>query len=179
MTLTVMDRGGRTLALVTGGRAALWAAEVGSVSAMVAVAAASSPRAGLWPAALVLVLAALAVALPESEAGLLMLFAYGGWWFAAVRTASLGAVLVAAVAALIFHLALAHAAAAPAGAVIGLAVLRSVAVDVALVIVVTGAAAAVVSVLNGAHLHSPPFLIGVALLLIGLLPWLAGTRGRS
>lgn len=178
MTMTVSDRAGRTVAVVSAGRAFVWVAEVGSVSAMVAVAAASAPRVELWAAAVVIVLAALAVVLPDTEAGLLTLLAYGGWWFAGVRHVSAGAVLVAAVAALIFHLAIAHAAAAPPGAATSLAVLRSVALDVAVVSLVTGAAEIVVSLMDDTHLHSPSFLIGVALALIGLLPWAAAAHGR-
>ncbi|MGN6722179.1 MAG: hypothetical protein ACTHJM_06165 [Marmoricola sp.] len=160
------------------GRVALWVAEVGSVAAMVSVAAASASHVELWAAAAVTVLGSLAVVLPESEAGLLTLIAYGAWWFAVDGHASMGAVLAAAMAAMVFHVAIAHAAAAPPGAVTRLAVLRSLAVDVASVGLVTWAAAIVVSLVDGAHLHSPSFLIGVALVLVGALPWAAGTRGR-
>jgi hypothetical protein len=177
MTMTVSDRGGRPVAVVSVGRVLLWVAEVGSVAVMVSIAAVSASRVEGWAAAVVILLASLAIVLPESEAGLVTLLAYGGWWFAADRNASLGAVLIAAVAAAVFHVALAHAAAAPPGAVMRLAVLRSLATDLAIVGVVMGAAAIVVSLIDGAHLHSPSFLIGLALVLIGVLPWVAVTRG--
>ena len=179
MTWTVQDRRGRTLAIVTWGLVVIGVAELGSVVTMVGLAAAHAPRTELWPGLVVIVLAALAVAVPDGPIGLLTLLAYGGWWLVADRTAPWTAALVVALAALVFHVALAHAAAGPAGVAIAPAVARSVARDVGVVAALTGGAALVVAVLDGSGLRAPSYLIGVALILIGLLPWIALDGARN
>lgn len=150
-----------------------WLAELGSLSLMLATAAATVPRAELWPAAVVIVLGAAAITTPDSVAGLFTLLAYGGWWFAVDPSAPLAAVLVVAVAGLVFHLSLAHAAAAPAGAKTQIAVLRSLLKDAGIVVLATGVASGVITALDGSSVRTPSFLIGVALVLVGLLPWIA------
>lgn len=174
----ITDRRGRRVLILTGGMIALSAVELLSVLAMVVAVAVSAPAADLWPTPLILALAVLAMSMPDSAAGLLTLLAYGGWWFAACRSASWLEVLAVAMAAVTFHLSLAHGAAAPPGAVTRLPVIRAQLVDVIPVGVLTGAVALVAAALQGFGLHAPAFVIGAALLLIGLLPWIAGV-GRS
>lgn len=180
--LRVSDREGRALATVSLGQVVLWVviwgAELASVMTMVGVAAAHVSRGLLWPAAVVILLAAIASTVPDSAAGLLTLLVYGVWWLVAVRSVPWPAVLLVAVAALVLHLALAHAAAAPPGARSRAGVVSAVARDAGLVVVLTGVAAIVAAVLDRSGVHAPAFLIGVALLLVAVLPWVALDGGR-
>lgn len=177
--LAIRDRSGREVWLLSGSRIALGAVELGSAITMVVIAAAVARPSDRWPAFVVLALAMLAMTLPDSEAGLLGFVGYGGWWVAVDRSASWGAVLAAALAGLVFHLALAHAAAAPSGAVIRPAVLRAVLGDAGILVVLTCVATLVVAAMRGAGVHAPTFVIGVALTLVGLLPWAATLGGRT
>lgn len=177
MMWAVRDRRGHVLAVLTWSSLGLAATELGSILTMVLVAATAAPGAERWPAAVVVALAAVAVALPDSAAGLLTLLGYGAWWLAADRHASWAAALVAALAALVLHVALAHAAAAPAGAVLRPAVVGALARELGMVAVATGLAALVVAAMDRSGWRAPPYLIGVALVLIGALPWVALDAG--
>lgn len=177
MTWVVRDRRGRTLAVLTWGSVAVGAAEVGSLLTMVGLAMSAAPHGELWPAVVVIALAAVAVALPDSAAGLLTLLGYGAWWLIADRHAPWPATLVAALAALVLHVALAHAAAAPAGAVTRAAVAWALAGELGLVAAATSLAALAAAVLARSGWRAPPYLIGVALVLVGLVPWVALDAG--
>lgn len=153
--------------------------ELVSTTVMVTVAAAAAPAADRWPGLLVIIAAGVAMIAPDTEAGLVALLGYGGWWLSADRAASWVAVLVAAVASLTLHLALAYAAAAPPGAAIRGNAVRRQLIDVGLVLVGTGVTALTLAVLRGTGFHAPAFTIGVALLLLALLSWIAPMRGDS
>lgn len=176
--LAVRDRRGRLLSVVTGGQAVAWVAELGSLVALVTVGAVVASPSLRWPSVLVVILGSLAMVLPDSEAGLLTLLGFGGWWLVAERSASWVAVFVAAVAGLVFHLSLAHAAAAPSGARTQPAVMVSSVLRAGLVALATGITVATVAGLERSGERAPAFMIGAALVLVGLIPWAASLRGH-
>ena len=175
--LAILDRTGRVLSLLSAGRAVLWLAQIGSLVTMVTVGAVVARPSMVWPVALIVVAGSAAMVLPDSEAGLITLLGFGAWWLAADGPASWTGVLVVALTGLVFHLSLAHAAATPSGALTEAAVVRAMVVDAGMVAAATGGAVAAGAWLESAGVRAPAFLIGVALVLVGLLPWIASLRG--
>ena len=165
----LLDRRGRIVGFF-GPRTVL---EIGSIAAMLAIAVDDAPPGQRWPGLVLAVMAALAMTLPDTEAGLVTLLGYGAWWIAADRGASWIAVLLVAVAGLIFHLALAQGAAAPSGAVTEWAVVRSLARNTLVVLAALGGVALLVAAADARSLQTPAFLIGIALVVIVVVPWMA------
>jgi len=172
MSIAVVDRIGRTVLTVTGSRTLVVVAVAASVSVMVVSVGRAGPTSPAWPALVLVILAAFSLAAPDAFAGLVTLVGYGVWWAVVAEDAPLGWAFAAGVAGLVFHLALAHAAAGPAGAGTEPSVWWSLVV--ATVVVVAGAAALVVVVagLEG-RFQTPAAAVGIALVLVGTLPWLS------
>lgn len=175
MSLTVVDRRGRTIAALTPGFLVVASVEIAAVVLMASAVVVAAPGAPLWPAALFIAVAAVAATSPDSTAGAIALVGYGGWWLAVVEAPAWPLVVAAALAALAFHLSLAHAAAAPSGASAPLAVVPGLVLEATVGGVVAAVLAIFVSAINGASVTTPAALIGVTLLVIALIPRSAST----
>ena len=134
-----------------------------------------APDALWWPSFALLVLAVGSAGLPDSSVGLVALGGLVAWWLVAVPEATPWSALVVSCCGLVFHVALAHAAAGPTGfgptwAVVGRLATRCVAVLLA----TSGLAAVVVVAEEGGE--PPAVVVGITLALVGALPWLAVRR---
>ncbi|KAA1418611.1 hypothetical protein F0U44_08920 [Nocardioides humilatus] len=136
-----------------------------------------APGAAWWPSAILAAMAAVSAEVPDSGAGLVTLGGLVAWWLLATDQAGTGWALLVAACGLVFHVALAHAAAGPPGCAPTTAVVARLAVRCAVVLLVTAAIALVVEVAE--EWGEPPTLIvGGTLAIVGALPWLA-VRSRS
>ncbi|WP_183098520.1 hypothetical protein [Nocardioides pelophilus] len=137
-----------------------------------------APDALWWPSVLLVLLAVLSAELPDSGAGLVTLGGLAAWWLIAVPEPEVWWGLLVACCALVFHAALAHAAAGPSGcAPTWLAVLRLARRCGGVLVATTGLAAVVEA---AAEWGEPPMLVvGLTLALVGVLPWLAGLTGTN
>lgn len=179
MSLAVLDRKGRTVAVLSPGRVALAVAEIFSVATMVCTVIAMAPDQPLWPAALVIVTAAVAITLPDSGAGLCTLLGYGVWWLAAGGDGPWPWAVVGSIAGLVFHVALAHAASAPSAAITEPTAARALIGAAAVVALATAAVGALVAIITKSGLETPALLIGVALAAVALAPWAASAGGTA
>lgn len=134
-----------------------------------------APDALWWPSALLVLLAVLSAELPDSGAGLVTLAGLAAWWLVAVPEPEVWWGLLVACCALVFHAALAHAAAGPSGCtptwVAGLRLARRCA---GVLVATAGLAALVAAADEGGE--PPALVVGLTLALVGVLPWLAARR---
>jgi|GEM_PF-6887567 len=136
-----------------------------------------APGTPWWPSLMVLLLAVISAALPDSGTGLVTLAGLVSWWLLAVPEDTIWWALLVASCSLVFHAALAHAAAGPPGATPTWAVVGQLARRCAVVLLVTAGLAVVVE--TAAEWGEPPaVLVAITLGLIGVLPWLAARRTR-
>lgn len=136
-----------------------------------------APGTPWWPSVLVALLAVVAAELPDSGVGLFALGGLVAWWLTAVRDPTTGWAFLMACCGVVFHLALAHAAAGPPGCVPSRAVAARLAMRCGWLLLATGALALVVE--GAEDWREPPTLVvGVTLALAGALPWLAARRTR-
>jgi hypothetical protein len=124
-----------------------------------------------WPSLALLVLAVGSAGLPDSGVGLVTLGGLAGWWLVAVPEPTVWPALVVSCCGLVFHVALAHAAAGPTGFAPTRTAVRRLAVRCGAVLLVTGGVAAVAEAAE--EWGEPPALVvGLTLALVGALPWL-------
>lgn len=178
VNLAITDRVGRTVLNITGSSVAGLLAVAGSVLVMLIALRLAAPDAAAWPAALLIVVALLALTMPDGGAGLVLLFGYGIWWLSVVPASSVGWAALASVAGLVLHLALAHAAAGPAGAGTDAATARALFTQTLTIALGTVALAVVVLAAQDAF-RTPVVLVGLALGLLALIPWLAKADFRA
>jgi hypothetical protein len=133
----------------------------------------SAPDAVWWPSLALVVVAVGSAGLPDSVLGLVTLGGLVAWWLVAVQEPAVPGVLVVAGCGLVFHVALAHAAAGPSGFGPTRAAVRRLTARCAALLLFTGGVAAVVEVAEGWG-EPPAMVVGVTLALVGALPWLAG-----
>jgi len=134
-----------------------------------------APDTPWWPSLLLVLLAVVSAELPDSGVGLFTLGGLGAWWLIAVPASAVWWGLLVACCGLVFHAALAHAAAGPQGATPTWAVVARLAQRCAVVLLVTGGLAVVVEVAEEWG-EPPALLVGITLALVGALPWLAARR---
>lgn len=174
MRLAVTDRLGHTVAVVTGSRLAVVGATVAAVVLMSGAVMVAAPGTPVWPGLIVLSFALLALADSDSHLGLVLLLFYGVWWLLAVPpswSAALWA-LLAATGALVLHLALAHEAAGPGGVTAPHTALGSLWSGATIVLLATALVAGLVA-LAADRWHTPAWLVGLAVALLAVVPWLA------
>jgi hypothetical protein len=134
-----------------------------------------SPDAEWWPSVTLLLLAIASAELPDSAAGLMTLGGLVAWWLIAVPEPGIWWALVVSCCGLVFHVALAHAAAGPSGSAPTWGVVRRLVGRSAAVLLFTCGVAALVEVAE--EWGEPPALVvGITLVLVGALPWLAARR---
>ncbi|RHW27954.1 hypothetical protein D0Z08_06625 [Nocardioides immobilis] len=134
-----------------------------------------APETPWWPSLVLVLLAVISAEVPDSGAGLVTLAGLVSWWLLAVPEDTVWWALLVATCGLVFHVALAHAAAGPPGATPTWAVVRQLAGRCGLVLLVTTGLAVVVEVAEEWG-EPPAVLVGITLALIGILPWLAARR---
>lgn len=168
-SLVLVDRAGRQWLTLSWSRAAVWASILSPVLVAMAALIGAAPATPLWPAAFVLLLALTTIALPDSSAGSTMLIGYLAWWIWAVREPAIGWALVAAIALLAFHAAVALASAGPPGSTTEPVVRRRLAIRLLWISLATAGVAAVATLAAGAMVV-PAALVAVVLLAVGALP---------
>ncbi len=173
--ISVVDRSGRRLITVDKPRVLTWLAVVVPVLLAVDTLRRVAPEAPPWPLVAIVLLAAVAVELPDSFVGLLVIVGYGVWWLLVAPYPGPGTALAVGLMLLVFHLALAQAAAGPPGcrptaAAVGSLVVRGEAVAVVTCCV------ALVAAFGPGRLVSPAALVGVSVLALASLPWLLARR---
>ena len=136
-----------------------------------------APGTPWWPSALVLLLAVISAELPDSGTGLVTLAGLVSWWLLTVPEDTVWWALLVAGCGLVFHVALAHAAAGPPGAAPTRAVVGQLARRCAVVLLMTAALAVVVEAAEEWG-EPPAVLVAITLALVGVLPWLAARRTR-
>lgn len=171
-SLTVQDRRGHPWLVITPSTLAVVALTAGSIAAALACLLRTDHRGPAWLALVVVFLALLALALPDGWAGLATLSTYGTWWLFAVQDPTTPWALPAALSLLTFHVALAHHASGPAGITVGRATVLTACRDGALVAGFT-ALVTVVVVLGHDLVSTAPSIVGLTLLLLVLVPWIA------
>jgi uncharacterized protein (DUF983 family) len=171
-SLTVQDRRGHRRLVITPSTLAVVALTSGSIAVAVACLLRTDHRGPAWLALVVAYLALMALALPDGWAGLATLSAYGIWWLFAVQDPTTPWALPAALSLLTFHMAVAHHASGPAGITAGRATMRTACRDGVLVAGFT-ALAAVVVVFGHDLTSTAPSIVGLTLLLLVLVPWIA------
>jgi len=128
-----------------------------------------------WPSVLLVLMAVVSAALPDTGAGLVTLAGLAAWWLIAVRESEVWWGLLVACCGLVFHAALAHAAAGPPGCTPTWSAVVRLARRCGGVLLVTAGLAVVVEVAE--EWGDPPTLVvGLTLALVGALPWLAASR---
>ncbi len=173
--VSVVDRSGRRLITLDRPRVLTWLAVVGPVLFAVDTLRRLAPGAPPWPLIAIVLLAAIAAEVPDSGVGLLVTIGYGVWWLLVSPDPGPGNALVVGLMLLVFHLALAQAAAGPPGcrpsaAAVGSLVVRGEAVAVATCCV------ALVAAFAPGRPVSPPALVALAVLALASLPWFLGRR---
>lgn len=177
-SLVVASRHGRPLLRLSWARvltaAALLLPMGGAVLALLLAAPGTPP----WPAFLVALAVGWAVALPDGLGGLVALLGYALWWAEAVPDPTTPWALLAAVSLLVFHAAVARAAAGPWGCPVEAPVLARLGRDLLAVVTVTAGVAWLATASRG-WFEAPLLLVAAALVLVGVLPWLSDARARS
>lgn len=130
------------------------------------------PDAVWWPSLALVVLAIGSALLPDSSVGLATLGGLVAWWLVAVPEPDVWWALLVSCCGLVFHVALAHAAAGPSGFGPTRAVVGRLAMRCGGVLLVTTGVAAVVEVAEEWG-EPPAVVVGITLALVGALPWLA------
>lgn len=136
-----------------------------------------APGAPWWPSLVLVLFAVLSAEVPDSTAGLITLGGLVAWWLVAVEEPAVWWGLVVSCCCLVFHTALAHAAAGPQGCSPTWPVVGRLAGRCAVVLLVTAGLALVVEVAEEGG-EPPALLVGVTLALVGALPWLAARRSQ-
>lgn len=171
------DRDGTQLLTITIPGVVVRALTIAPVAVAIAVLHRLAPDALWWPSLAVLLLAVGSAALPDSAAGLATLGGLVAWWLVAVPEPGVWSAFVVAACGLVFHVALAHAAAGPPGCGPTLAVVGRLAARCTGVLLATGGVAAVVTAAEDWG-EPPALVVGFTLALVGALPWFAA-RGRA
>lgn len=176
--LTFRDRQGRRIGTLSAPNVLAWLAIVVPILVVVERTLASAPSAPWWPAVLVVLLAVGSADLPDSMFALTTVVLAVGWWVVTVDRITLGSTVVVALALLVFHVAVGHAALGPPGRADDRAVLRGVVGRTALVGALTVGLAAVAAATTG-RVDVPTGVLVLALLATGALPWFARHLVRS
>jgi hypothetical protein len=119
--------------------------------------------------------ALVALVLPDSEAAMAAMMAYGAWWFYAVRDVTTPWAVPAAVALLVFHAVIAHAASGPAGIATSRTTARAWCRAGVLASAPTVLVFGVVALAHDAA-STPPAIVGLTLLLVMFLLVLVSRR---
>ena len=177
-SVSVEDRHGRRWFVITPSGLAIDALVFGSVGTAIGSLLLTDHHGPTWPALVIGFLALIALLLPDSEAAMATMMTYGAWWFYAVQDVTTPWAVPAAVALLVFHAALAHAAAGPAGIATdrttAQAWWRACVLASAPAVLVFG----VVTLARDAA-STPPAIVGLTLLLVMLLLVLASRRSAA
>ena len=173
--ISIEDRRGRRWFVITPSRLAVVALVLGSVGVAIGSLLLTGPRGPTWPALVIALLALIALLLPDSEAAMAAMMAYGAWWFSAVGDVTTPWAVPAAVALLVFHAAVAHAAAGPAGIATDRTTARAWWRACLLASAPTVLVFGVVTLARDAA-STPPAIVGLTLLLVMLLLVLASRR---
>ena len=115
MSISLEDRRGRRWFVLSPSRLAIDALVFGSVALAIGSLLMTGYRGPTWPALVIAFFALIALLLPDSEAAMATMMAFGAWWFSAVQDVATPWAVPAAVALLVFHAVIAHAASGPAG----------------------------------------------------------------
>lgn len=174
-SLVLVDRAGRQWLTLSWSRAVVWASMLLPVLVAIGALIGAAPATPVWPAAFVLLLALTTGAIPDSSAGSTLLIGYLAWWIWAVREPAIGWALLAAVALLAFHAAVALASAGPPGATTEPVVRRRLAVRLLWISLATAGVAAVAALAAGAMV-APAAVVALVLLMVGALPILVESR---
>ena len=172
VSVSVEDRRGRRWFVLTPSRLVIDALVFGSVATAIGSLLLTSHRGPTWPALVIVFLALIALLLPDSEAAMATMMAYGVWWFYAVLDVTTPWAVPAAVALLVFHAVIAHAAAGPAGMSTDRTTARAWWRAGVLVSAPTVLVFAVVALARDAA-TTPPAIVGITLLLVMVLLVLA------
>jgi hypothetical protein len=138
----------------------------------------TSHRGPTWPALVIVFLALFALFFPDSEAAMATMMAYGAWWFYAVRDVTTPWAVSAAVALLVFHAVVAHAASGPAGIATDRTTARAWWRAGALASAPTVLVFGVVTLARDAA-NTPPAIVGLTLLLVMFLLLLASRHTKA
>lgn len=174
--LVLADRTGAPLVALTVPGVVTRLATVAPIAVALAVLHRLASDPPWWPSLAVLGLATAAAAFPDSAVGLATLGGLVAWWLVAVEEPAVWWAVLVSGCALVFHVALGHAAAAPAGASPSRGVVGRLAARCGGLLLITVAVAAFAEGANG--WGEPPVLaVGLTLALVGALPWLARRSG--
>ncbi len=173
----LQDRDGTPLLTLTVPGIVVRILTVAPVAVALVVLHLEAPDAWWWPSLALLVLAIGSAALPDSGVGLVTLGGLVAWWLIAVQEPAVWWAFLVSCCGLVFHVALAHAAAGPSGCGPTRAVVRRLATRCAGVLAATAALAVVVEVAEEGG-DPPALVVGVTLALVGALPWLAARRSQ-
>lgn len=176
-SLMVLGRRGRPIVRLTLARLAGVVAVLAPMAVAVAALGAASPQAPLWPVVLVGGATLWAAADPDGAAGVVALLGLGGWWLLAAPEPTTPWVLLSAVAALAFHVALSVRATGPWGTVVDRAVLLRLLRDGSAVVTLTAGIAWLTQLAQGSA-DAPASLVALVLALVGVLPWVSDARAR-
>ncbi len=171
------DRDSTRLLIITIPGIVLRVVTISPVVTSVAAVHVVAPGAPWWPSALLVLLALVSTAVPDSAAGLMTLGAMVAWWLIAAEDPTVWWGLLVAACGLMFHAALAHAAAGPTGCTPSWAAVGRLARRCSAVLLVTAGLALVVEVAEEGG-EPPALVVGVTLALVGALPWYAASRAR-
>lgn len=169
------DRAGARLLTITIPGIVVRLLTVGPVVVALGALHAVAPGAAWWPSALLALGAVVAAALPDSGVGLVTLGGLAAWWLLSVPAGEVWWALLVSWCGLLFHTALAHAAAGPPGATPTRTVVARLAQRCGVLVLVTAGIASVVEVVEEWG-EPPALLVGITLALVGALPWLAARR---
>jgi hypothetical protein len=134
-----------------------------------------APDVPWWPSVLLVLMAVVSASLPDTGAGLVTLGGLVAWWLISVEESAVWWGLLVACCGLVFHVALAHAAAGPPGCTPTWPAVGRLARRCAGVLLATVGLAVVVEAAE--EWGEPPTLVVVlTLALVGALPWLAARR---
>lgn len=170
--LTFRDRQGHRIGTLSAPGVAAWLLVVVPILVVVERTLTSAPGAPWWPAVLVVLLAVGSADLPDSMFALATVVVAVTWWVVAVDRITLGSTVTVALALLVFHVAVGHAALGPPGRADDRAVLRGVVSRTALVGALTVGLAALAAATAG-RVDVPTGVLAPALLVTGALPWFA------
>lgn len=176
--LTFRDRQGHRIGTLSAPNVLAWLAVVGPILVVVERTLASAPTAPWWPAVLVALLAVGSAELPDSMFALATVLVAVGWWVVTVDRITLGSTVVVALALLVFHVAVGHAALGPPGRADDRGVLGRAVIRTALIGAFTIGLAAVAAGTTG-RVDVPAGVLALALLATGALPWFARHLLRS
>lgn len=174
-SVSVEDRRGQRWFVITPSRLAIDALVFGSVATAIGSLLLTGHRGPTWPALVIAFFALIALLLPDSEAAMATMMVYGAWWFYAVRDVTTPWALPAAVALLVFHAVIAHAASGPAGIATDRTTARA---WWRAGILASGPTVLVFGVVTLARdaASTPPAVVGLTLLLVMFLLVLASRR---